>query len=96
MLLNTGSFYSGRGEPSLFPVSVLKKTLRSLGSGDAAAAVMVCEVALPTHLSPAARKPGPQAWHWKEPRVLTQTPLGQELGSLHSSMSTQGEGGTLK
>lgn len=56
--------------------------------------MMGCRVALPTHLSPAGLSPGPQPWHWNEPTVLTQTPLGQELGSMHSSTSAQGEGGT--
>lgn len=50
-------------------------------------------VALPTHLSSAGLNPGPQAWQWKEPRVLTQTPPGQDRGSLHSSTSARREGG---
>lgn len=92
----TGSFYSVRGKPGLFPCSSrrLETPLGVWESGGAVAAMMGCGVALPTHLSLTGLNPGPQAWHWKEPRVLTQTPLGQEPGSLHSSTSAQGEGGT--
>lgn len=73
---------------------MVRKTLRSLGSGGGGAAAMGCGLALPTHLPLTGSKPGPQSWHRKDPGVLTQTLLGQEPGSLHSSTSARGEGGT--
>lgn len=51
---------------------------------------MGCEFGSPTHLLLMDLNPGPQAWHWKEPTVLTQTLSGQELESLHSSISAWG------
>lgn len=47
---------------------------------------------LPRHLPLAALNPGPQAWHWKEPGVLTHLPLGHELGPWHSFTSGNGTG----
>jgi len=93
MLPNTGSFYREEGDPASLH-AVVGNALRTLGGGSTVVTLMKCEVALPTHLSLTGLNPGPQVWHWKEPSVLMQTPLGQELGSLHSSISVQGEGGT--
>jgi len=84
-------FQRERGKPASFHAAV-GNPRRSLGRGGSA--VIGCGVVLPAHLSSTGLYPGPQAWHWKEPRVLTQTPSGQEPGSPHSSTSARGEGGT--
>lgn len=93
------SLHGVRGEPGLFPRGGWKQET-PLGSANfwwemcGAAAPEGVWAALPTHLSSKDLNPGPQTRHWKEPRVLTQTPSGQDLGSRHSSTSARRDGRT--
>lgn len=86
------AFADQEGNPVYFHVVVGKHPEECERWWRRRCALVVCGNALPTHLSSAGLNPGLQSWHWKEPAVLTHPPLGQDLGSLHSSTSVRAEG----